>query len=159
MIHRLLREDRLVFWDLLVRGNIVERGELDQFVTKLVHDASAEERVASILLIASSRIAIEESAAMRRNLVAALRYWFSRCGAEDRPTRLDFASLRKGGLLDFMGLRLNWEEALRTVGRNSKKSIDYPALKRLEKKLKEYFAKEWEQILGSSPPSILSEER
>lgn len=159
MIERLLREDRLAFWDFLIQGETVEREELDLLVTKLVHDASEEERVASILLIASSRIAIEESAAMRRNLVAALRYWFSRCGAEDRPARLDFASLRNAGLIDFMGLYLNWEEAMRTVGRNPKKRIDYTALKRLEKKLKEHFVKEWERILGSSPPSILSEGR
>lgn len=160
MIQELLREDRLIFWDRLIQWEIVELKELDQLITKLAHDASAEEKASSVLLLAAALVARVERRAMRRNLVAALRYWFSHVGTKDRPPQLkeceDFYRLNSGGLLDFMGLYLSWSEAMCSVGANPN---DYSALKRLEKRLKQAYEKEWERLFGSSVPPIITHGR
>lgn len=144
MNQELLREDRLALWDRLIHGERVELKELDQLVTKLAHDASDEDRVSSVLLLAAAQIARVGRRAMRRNLVAALKYWFSHVGTKDRPSKVDSRKIENCGLIDIMGLYLTWPEASGTV--------DYTALKRIEECLKEKYMKEWERLFGSSAP-------
>lgn len=149
MIQELLREDRLIFWDRLIRGESIDAEELDQLVIKLAHDASAEERVGSVFLLAAAKIARVGRRAMRRNLIAGLRYWFSHVGTKDRPPGFNSQAIRDAGLTEIMGLYLNWREAMLSVGGNPN---DYSALKRLEKRLKEEYKKEWKRVFGSQAP-------
>jgi len=148
----LLREDRLAFWDRLIHGESVEFEELDQLVTKLAHDASDEDRINSVLLLAAAQIARVGRRAMRRNLVAALRYWFSHVGTKDRPSKFDPRKIENCGLIDIMGLYLTWPEALASVLAAKSRTADYTALKRIERCLEEEYMKEWERLFGSSAP-------
>lgn len=149
MIQELLREDRLALWDRLIHGENVAQTELDQLVTKLAHDAPGEDRASCMLLLATANIASQGSRAMRRNLIAALRYWFSHTGSKIRPPDLDPRGLKDVGLIELMGLYLSWPEAMLSAGGNPD---DYTALKRVEKKLKEKYEEEWERVFGSSAP-------
>lgn len=153
MISKLLREDRLCFWDLLIQGAQVTRSEVNETVSKFVHDASSEEKASCVLLLAAAKIS-EESNPMRRNLVAALRYWFSNVGT--RNVSPEFKALlnkpkwRDMDLLTCMGLYLNWPQAACSVGGNPR---DYTALTRLQNELRRRYFHEWEKLFGS-PPSI-----
>lgn len=153
MIKELLREDRLCFWDRLIQGQRVRQSEVAEVVTKLAHDAPPEERAGCILLLSAARISEEGSKAMRRNLVASLRYWFSYVGTEhsaaDIKSRLKKSKWRDMDLLTCMGLQLSWSEAMHSVGANG---IDYTALNRLKDALKSTYSKEWQKTFGSSAP-------
>lgn len=149
MIQELLREDRLALWDRLIQGELIDQLELNQLVTKFVHAVPVEERIGCALLLAATNIASQESRAMRRNLVAALRYWFSHTGSKIRPPDLDPYGLKDAGLIELMGLYLSWPEAMLSVGGNPD---DYTALKRVERKLKEKYEEEWDRVFGSSAP-------
>jgi len=151
-----LREDRLALWDRLVRGEPVALEDCGELVTQVSHDASPEERAGSILLLGSIRIAAEANRATRRNLRAALRYWFSHTGTKDRPPKLLPRSLSDAGLEQLVGLYLSWPEAMESVGGNPK---DYTALKRLESALRARCADEWRERFGSTPPDELLERR
>jgi len=156
MMEKSLREDRLALWDRLIRGEAVERAEVERVVATLIPDASHEERVSCILLLAAARIACEGSRAMRRKLTAALRYWFSHTGSKNRPSDLDICKARErskwrnAGLLDFMGLYISWPEAMCSVGGNPKY---YTALTELKNNLKRKYIEEWERVFGSQAPS------
>jgi len=152
MSSSLLREDRLALWDRLLRGEPVRPEDCGQLVSQVSHDASPEERAGSILLLASIRIAEEANRAMRRNLRAALRYWFSHTGTKDRPPKLRLRDLSDAGLERVIGLYLSWPEAMESVGGNPK---DYTALKRLESTLRARCANEWRERFGSTPPDEL----
>lgn len=156
MMQEILREDRLVVWDRLLRSGNVELEEVERLVTKLSRDTTEEEQLGSVLLLAVAKIATVERGATRRNLTAALRYWFSHTGTKDRPLTFVPRGLEDVGLVDLMGLYLTWPEAMRSVGGNPN---DYSALKRLEQELREHCAKEWERVFGCSPPSVLTEGR
>jgi len=147
-------EERMVLWDRLVRGEEVDAMEIGDLIPRLAHDASDDERSACVLLLASVHVASRERRAMRRNLCAALRYWFSQSGSEDRPDNVDPDSLRNVGLESIVGLRLRWPEAMRSVGANPN---DYSALKRIEKRLREQCVIEWERLFNCAPPTELSE--
>ncbi len=155
MIEKLLRADRLALWDRLIRGEAVEQAEIDQMVTKLAHDTSPEERASCILLLAAAKIAREGSKAMRRNLIAALRYWFSYSGTKIRPPDLSICNDKKhsrwkdAGLIDFMGLHISWSEAMCSVGGNPK---DYSAFSKIKNTLKNEYKKEWGRVFDSSAP-------
>jgi len=155
VIEELFREDRLALWDRLIRGDVVEQAEIDQMVTTLAHDASPEERASCVLLLAAAKIAREGSKATRRNLTAALRYWFSYSGSKNRPSDLNICTDKKrsrwrdAGLIDFMGLYLSWPEAMCSVGGNPR---DYSAFSKLKDNLKEKYAEEWERVFGSPAP-------
>jgi len=152
----LFREDRLSFWDRLIRGEQVPSEECEELVTGLVHDASPEERIGCILLLASVGIASDGTKAMRRNLRAALRYWFSHTGTKDRPENLEPRDLLEAGLEDVIGLYLNWPEAMGSV-EGSK--VDYTAKERIEKLLRARCAKEWQKRFGSSAPREIYDRR
>lgn len=155
MIEELLRADRLALWDRLIRGEAVEQAEIDQMVTKLAHDTSPEERAGCALLLAAAKIAREGSKAMRRNLTAALRYWFSYSGSKNRPPALNICAVKKhsrwkdAGLIDFMGLYISWPEAMCSVGGNPK---DYSALNKVKNELERKYVEEWKRVFGSPAP-------
>jgi len=154
MIADLLREDRLSFWDRLIQGEGVKKPEVSSIVEKLAHDAPSEERVGCIVLLAAARISEEGSKTMRRNLIAALRYWFSYSGtksnSDDLKNLLTESKWRDMDLLTCMGLHLSWREAMHSVGGNGD---DYTALKRLKDALRDTYSKEWQRTFGSPPPS------
>jgi len=149
----LLREDRLSIWDRLIRGEPVSMEECDELVGRLASDACPEEKSACMLLLASVRVSNERSEAMRRNLRAALRYWFSHSGSKDRPEPFDPTVLDGTGLESALGLYLSWPEAMESVGRTT---VDYTALNRITELLRTRCAEEWKDRLGSSPPNELS---
>jgi len=154
VIRELLREDRLSFWDRLIQGERVKQSEVASIVTKLAHAAPPEERTSCILLLAAARISEEESKTMQRNLVAALRYWFSYAGTKsssaDCKNLLTESKWRDMDLLTCMGLYLSWSEAMCSVGASGD---DYTALKRLKDTLRNKYSKEWQRTFGSPSPS------
>jgi len=152
----LLREDRLMIWDRLIRGERIPPAQSQEIVSRLAHDASSEEKAGSVLLLASVGLANEGSRAMRRNLRAALRYWFSHTGTKDRPEHLNPRDLQDAGLDRVIGLYLNWPEAMKSVGGNGE---NYSALKQLERQLRARCADEWQRQFGSSAPSEMSARR
>lgn len=162
MINGLLQEDRLALWDRLIHGDAVEQAEIDQMVTKLAHDASPEERAACVLLLAVAKIAREGSRAMRRNLTAALRYWFSYSGTKNRPPGLNICNdkrrsrWRDAGLIDFMGLYISWSEAMCSVRGNPK---DYSAFNKVKNELEKKYVEEWKRVFGSPAPFTLTHGR
>lgn len=156
MIAGLLREDRLAVWDRLVRGEHVPSEDVSGFILRLSHDAPPEEKASCVLLLASLRIANEGRRAMRRNLRAALRYWFSHSGSNDRPVKLNPRDLQDAGLERLVGLYLSWPEAMKSVRGNPE---DYTALKRVEKQLRAQCAVEWQEQFGSGVPAELSARR
>jgi hypothetical protein len=153
----LFREDRLSFWDRLIRGVHVPPEECEGLLARLVHDDCPDEnRIGCILLLASVGIASDGTKPMRRNLRAALRYWFSHTGTKDRPENLEPRDLLDAGLEDVIGLYLNWPEAMGSVEGNK---IDYTAKERIEKQIRARCAKEWKKRFGSSAPREIYDRR
>jgi len=145
----MLREDRLVFWDRLLRGERVDPVECRELMTRLAHEAPPEEKSGCILLVASVCLAREGNRAMQRNLRAALRYWFSHSGTKERPETFDPCELQDGGLETVVGLYLSWPEAMLSVGGNPD---DYTAMKRLERRLRAKCVEEWERQFNTPAP-------
>jgi len=147
------REERLVLWDRLIRGETVSVEECCDVVGRLAADAGHEEKSSCVLLVASARVANERSEAMRNNLRAALKYWFSQSGTKDRPDSFDASELEGQGLESLPGLYLSWPEALEAIGRTKP---DYTALTRITERLRTRCAEEWERLLGSAPPKEIT---
>ena len=152
----LLREDRLAFWDRLIRGVQVPPAECDDLLTQLAVNADPEEQAGCILLLASVGIANEANRAMRRNLRAALKYWFSHTGTKESREAPGLHDVQEGGLESVIGLYLSWPEAMESVGGNPN---DYSALKRLESLLRARCVEEWERRFGTPAPAEMSDRR
>jgi len=93
---------------------------------------------------------------MRRNLQAALRYWFSHSGTKDRPEPFSAHSLRDTGVGSAVGLHLSWPEAMQSVGANPN---DYSALSRVQSLLRARYVDEWEASFESPVPDDLDGRR
>lgn len=152
-----LQEERLPFWDRLIRGEPVSRDEVDRTLSCLSHDAPDDERWATVLLLAAVRIATEGSRAMRKYLQAGLVYWFSQSEPLPNAGEGNARQLRSLGLVEVKGLQLSWPQALRAVGIrvSSTVGINYVALRRLEDALRERMEEEWKRVFGTEPPGIL----
>jgi len=153
VIGEVLRDERLVLWDRLIRGERVSRSELGNIVSRLVHDASDSERAGSVLLFAAVRFIESARPSSRWRLQAALWYWFSQNGTSDRPNGFRVKNLRDPGLADLSGLYLTWPEVMEAMGRNPK---DYSALKRIETDLTSYVSEEWVTLFGTEAPGMLN---
>ena len=149
VIGSILRDERLAFWDRLVRGERIEQAELDALLSKLAHEASDEERAGTVLLCAVARCREEMRPASRWRLQAALWYWFSQTGTPDRPARFALRRLRGAGLADLAGLHLTWPEVMQAQGKNPN---DYSPLKRIEKDLMRLVQEQWVALFGTEPP-------
>lgn len=144
---QLVREDRLTVWDRLLRGEEIPSQEL-RFLQSVGRDIPDDEKPGVILLLAAVELMNSGTAAVRRNLTAALRYWFSHTGSKTDKTLISPGRLKEGGLMEFLGLHLTWPEAARTA----KADGSYAALKRIEKKLQEECKRQWESIFGNPAP-------
>jgi len=153
----LWREERLAHWDLLLSAGTFCLADVETLVARSAREETGADRAACVLLLAAARLAHRGQVRGRRNLRAALRYWFSHTGTRDRPDELALDQLKVGGLLDFIGLYLTWPEALATVGVPMTGAINYMALKRAEQQLRKQCAAEWTRLFGSTAPSTLME--
>jgi hypothetical protein len=153
------REERLEHWDRLLSGETVHLSDVETLVIQYSRDAADEERAACVLLLAAARLSCKGQLRARRNLQAAFRYWFSHTGTESRSDPLPIDRLQRGGLADYLGLYLNWDEALATVGVRSTGGINYMALRRAERGLKVQCASEWVQLFGTPAPASIFEGR
>ena len=154
VIGSILRDERLVFWDRIIRGERVVQAELRELLSRLAHDASDNERAGTVLLFAVVRYRETIRPASRWRLQAVLWYWFSQTGTRDRPGHFKVKSLRGAGLADLAGLYLTWPEVMKALG---KKPTDYSPLKRAEKELMSLVDEQWVALFGSQPPSRGSE--
>ena len=144
---QLAREERLAIWDRLLRGEGVPREEL-RFLQSVGRGIPDDEKPGVILLMAAVELMNSGTAAVRRNLIAALRYWFSHTGSKLDKTQIQPEKLREGGLMEFLGLHLTWPEAAGTMEADA----SYAALKRIEKKLQEECKRQWENVFGNPAP-------
>jgi hypothetical protein len=150
----MLREERLELWDDLVRGRPVSKERLRSVLLPVSREVSGNEKLCCALLWAAARISREASPAMRRNLTALLRYWFSQEGVPGQPAGFDRCSLAGAGLGEVMGLGLSWPEAMESVGGNPK---DYTALVRVTALLRKECLVAWKEMFGESVPRVLAE--
>lgn len=150
MISSILRDERLAFWDRLIRGERIEQAEFDGLISRLAHDASDDERAGTVLLFAVAQYREKMRPSSRWRLQAALWYWFSQTGTLDRPARFTPSRLRGAGLADLAGLHLTWPEVMKAQGKNPN---DYSPLKRIEKDLMALVEEQWIALFGKQPPS------
>jgi|YelNatPaOPRAMG01_1025707.scaffolds.fasta_scaffold29520_3 hypothetical protein len=148
-----MNEERLVYWDLLLRGEEVDLSRLRALAAKTAVEAPEEEKAGWVLLLASVELVQTGSIADQRNLLAYLRYKFSQTDHPKRPKNFHPKDLEGAGLEKIVGIKLTWEEALISVGRTAKneKGVDYSAQKRIEAKLKELSRKWWGELFGPLP--------
>lgn len=154
MIGTVLRDERLVHWDRLIRGERTARSELSELVSKLAHEATDSERAGSVLLLAANRFMESARPSSRWRLRAGLWYWFSQNGTHDRPKGFRVKQLAKAGLADLAGLYLTWPEVMEAMGKNPN---DYTPLKRIEADLKTHFDEEWKSVFGNEAPAAIND--
>jgi len=156
MMQNVLREKRLILWDRLLRGAQVSAEELDTSLTKLARDVSEEERAATVLLLAIAQLSASGTQSQRLKLLAVLRYYFSQIGSKDQSDVTMLGDWSDVGLIDLMGQRLSWPQAMRSVGRNEQ---NYTDLTRTKSLIKEQCRMEWLRIYGPSVPAELEKGR
>ncbi len=150
------RESRLVFWERILRGILVDPLEIDREILSLVTDSSPREKMSFILLRAAATLAGSGTPAMTRTIRIAIIYWFSNTSSS--PTialdrELDPSSLT---LRDVIGLGFSWREAALVFGANPR---DYSAYQRLIRALRRECMKQWERIFGESMERTIAEVR
>lgn len=152
-------EERLVFWDMLLRGEEIVLEKARALAIKTSTDASDEEKAAWALLLAAVEISQAGSLSARCYLRAYLRYYFSQEGTYYRPPDFAPEALDRAGLDEIVGTHLTWEEAVAPcTGKRGGKSVDYSAKQRIEAKLKEACRRWWEALFGSPPKVLLGGE-
>ena len=130
------KEERLDYWDKLLRGRgleEVDRETLNSCCLPLAKERSNKERVSTVLLFAAAELARTGTEATKKDLVALLRYWFSKQGKEIRPKNFDPKEIEDPGIDGVVGLGLTWGEAMESVGKNPDNLM---ALSRIKQKLK-----------------------
>jgi hypothetical protein len=151
-----LREERLTVWDRLLRGEAVQVAQVRELVVRLAHDAPDDERAATVLLLAAVKLSSRGTSTSRRKLLAVLRYFFSQVGTADLSSASDATAVIDGGLLEIMGRKLSWPQAIRSVAGNER---DYKALTRTKDLLRRECRVEWQSLFGSTPPVGLGKGR
>jgi len=149
-----LREERLGVWDALVAGHTVSEDRVREAILPAARETSEDEKLCSSLLWAAAKVSRSASPAMRRNLTAVLRYWFSQEGFIEQPPDLAPASLTSAGLDEVMGLGLSWPQAMESVAGNPK---DYTALVRVTTLLRKECASAWREMFGTAIPRVFVE--
>ncbi|MBE0636335.1 hypothetical protein IH601_10105 [Candidatus Bipolaricaulota bacterium] len=153
MTDDVLRDERLVIWDTLIRGEPVLRADVSSLILGLTHDAPDAERAGSVLLLAAIRYLETTRPSSRWRLRAALWYWFSQTGTRNRSGGFRLTQLKRCGLADLAGLCLTWPEVMKVMGRNPN---DYSALARIQIDLTALFGEEWKNLFGTSPPKAMN---
>lgn len=156
-----MNEERLFYWDKLLRGEGVDLEKVRAMAVRDSTDAPEQEKAAWVLLLAAAELLKTGSPASRCYLIAYLRYCFSQAGTAYRPPEFDPESLKGTGIDNVLGTKLTWEEALVASSCKSKKgrSVDYSAMKRTEAKLKLACRRWWEELFGSLPRVLEGGER
>lgn len=146
------QETRLALWDLLLRGVHVSAEAAQGELFPLTRATFTTDTESSILLLAAVNVISTGSTAVRRNLQAALRYWFSRQGTKHRPHQLNpRKDLEGAGVVQIMGLYLTWREAQESVGGNPS---DYTALERITEAIRREYVAQWTRLCGSPPSGL-----
>jgi hypothetical protein len=138
---------RLGMWQRILRDEAVPVSEIDRELLPLARDGAEGEKMPYILLRACLAAAEEMTPAMRRNLRAALVYWFSQTGSPVESGHREPADL--GDLRSVVGQRLTWSDCARLFGINPD---DYTAYRRLVDRLEEAVRAEWQAAFGSACP-------
>jgi len=135
---------RVAFWQRLLVDESISPEDVDDELLALAKASSQEEKSAYVLLRAVVVANQEMSDAMRRNLKAAILYWFSQTGTSvgdggevgADPSRLETV----------IGRQLAWADCARSVGGNP---ADYSAYTRLLDRLRHAIRAEWFRAFGA----------
>jgi len=136
---------RISFWQRLLVDESVSPSDVDEELLSLARVSSQEEKSAYVLLRAVVVAKQEMTDAMRRNLKAAILYWFSQTGTSEDDAREVIVDPSR--LETIIGRRLTWAECAKTVGGNP---ADYSAYTRLLDRLRSAIQAEWAHAFGAA---------
>lgn len=140
------QERRLVYWNRFLGESPPLVGEIDRELLSFAREGNDEERQAFLLLRSCAQLAEEGSSATRKNLQAAVLYWFSQAGSEDPDAETSGAGRRKvTNLYEVLGCRWTWQQSAEAVGRNPK---DYSAYRRIIDRLRAVYERMWSEQFG-----------
>lgn len=152
-----MREERLFYWDMLLRGEEVGLEEVRQLAAKASADAPEEEKAAWVLLLSAVELLRTGTPSQRCHLRAYLRYQISQAGGRRGRKPIDPRELEQAGLDELLSIGpINWGEALEPCREKTRGSVDYSAKQRIEARLKEMCRRWWEELFGA-PPKVLME--
>lgn len=151
-----MREERLFYLDMLLRGKEVGLERVRQLAAKASADAPEEEKAAWVFLLSVVELLRTGTPSQRCHLQAYLRYQISQAGRRQRRKPIDPQGLKQAGLDELLAIGpITWEEALEPC-RKTRGSVDYSAKQRIEARLKEMCRRWWEELFGA-PPKVLTE--